>query len=440
MKINHIKISNILGIDELEFSPDGFNAITGKNGQGKTSVLEAIKAATGGGHDATLLRKGSDKGEIVLVLDNGMEITRRVTAARSTTDVKEGGKKLTKPADAIRALTDSLSVNPVEFLTSTKKDRVKVLLESMPISVDAEHLSKISGVKVANQHGLQALALVDAVRQQVFDDRTGTNRAVKEKEATINQLTLAMPDLPEGGVEGSEDELRAQLQAASETREAEEQRITSKLAGFQKTTAEAIQKLRDDAQAQIDAIKAKLDEDVQAERAKLSTIETKANQQRQINVEKFTAAAGPIRETLAVIVGNRDAAAKREQTKAVIAQMQEDLENLVADAKNQTEAITAIDTYKSELLASMPIPGLSVEDGEVYRDGVQFDRLNTAQQVEIAFQIAKLRAGELAVVCLDGLELLDSEHLAELEAQAESSGLQVFVTRVSDEEFSVNTK
>jgi hypothetical protein len=71
---------------------------------------------------------------------------------------------------------------------------------------------------------------------------------------------------------------------------------------------------------------------------------------------------------------------------------------------------------------------------------VAFDRLNTAQQVSIAFQIAKLRAGALAVCCLDGLELLDSESLGELEKQAQESGLQVFVTRVSDDDFAIETK
>jgi DNA repair exonuclease SbcCD ATPase subunit len=71
MHISKVKITNILGIDELEFQPGQFNAFTGGNGSGKTSALEAIKAALKGGHDATLLRNGADKGEVVLVLDDG---------------------------------------------------------------------------------------------------------------------------------------------------------------------------------------------------------------------------------------------------------------------------------------------------------------------------------------------------------------------------------
>ena len=57
MRISHLKISNILGIDELEFDAGKFNEVSGPNGAGKTSVLEAVKAALGQGHDATLLRK-----------------------------------------------------------------------------------------------------------------------------------------------------------------------------------------------------------------------------------------------------------------------------------------------------------------------------------------------------------------------------------------------
>jgi thymidine kinase len=79
-------------------------------------------------------------------------------------------------------------------------------------------------------------------------------------------------------------------------------------------------------------------------------------------------------------------------------------------------------------------------DGEVYRKGVPFDRLNTAQRVGIAFEIAKLRAGELKAVCLDGCELLDEEHLKELERNADESGIQVFITRVTGKEFAVETK
>lgn len=438
MKISHIKISNILGIDSLEFSPEGFTAITGPNGAGKTSILEAIKSATGQGHDATLLRKGAEKGEIVLVLDDGTEIQQRVTASRTTRDVVRDGKKLTKPGDTIKALTDALSVNPVEFLTARKQDRVKVLLESMPIKVDAEHLSKISGIPVQASEA-HALHVIEMVRQTVYDDRTGTNRAVKEKDATINQLRIAMPDAP-GGVEGDEDELRAKLDEAKTARDGEVKRIDDKLAGIKVEHANKIAAMRAEAAAKIEAINAELAKAIEAERASLADTEAKAGRVRQKALDTFTASAQPLQAAIASIAANRDAAAKRKATQDTITKMEVELADLRQDAERQTKALEAIDQYKSDLLASLPIPGVEVRDGEIYRDGVPFDRLNTAQRVGIAFEIAKLRAGDLRLICLDGMELLDDDSLAELRSQAEAGDVQVFITRVQSNEFSVQTE
>ncbi|MGL4458723.1 MAG: AAA family ATPase, partial [Plesiomonas shigelloides] len=145
MRIAHVKISNILGIAELEFTPEGFNEISGPNGTGKTSVLEAIKAVLTTGHDATLLRNGADKGEAILVLDDGTEISKTVTADRSSNSIRREGKKVPRPAEAIKALTDLYSANPIEFLRARKQDRVKVLLETMPLEADVEKLEEITG-------------------------------------------------------------------------------------------------------------------------------------------------------------------------------------------------------------------------------------------------------------------------------------------------------
>lgn len=70
MQISKVQISNILGIQELEFEPGGFTEVSGRNGEGKTSVLEAIKAAIQpAGHDATLLRKGNRQSRAAAAVD-----------------------------------------------------------------------------------------------------------------------------------------------------------------------------------------------------------------------------------------------------------------------------------------------------------------------------------------------------------------------------------
>lgn len=438
MKISHIKISNILGLDELEFSPEGFTQISGPNGTGKTSVLEAIKSVMQSGHDATLLRNGAEKGEVVLVLDDGMELSKNVTAANSTTSVRRDGKKITRPAEAIKALTDSLSVNPVEFLLAPKKDRVKALLEAMPLEADTTHLAELAGFPVKAQPGLHALHVIGMVHQQVYDERTGTNRAVREKDATIKQLEAAVPPAPQG-VEGSEDELEAAIGEAAAARDTTMGKIDTKLAGLRAEAQSKIDAIRAKAQADIDAIKAKSTEDIDAAKAAQAEQEAKANAARTNAQDKCAAAVNPLRQQLAIIRNDREASGRRQQTLDTIATLRTELETLTAQATQQTAALQAIEDYKSQLLNSLPIPGLEVIDGEIYRNGIQFDRLNTAQQVDVAVEIAKLRAADLGVICVDRIECLDSDSLEAFKAAALESNLQLFVTRVADEGFSIET-
>lgn len=428
MKINHISIRNILGITELEFTPEGFTTIQGPNGVGKTSVLEAIKSVLSQGHDATLLRKGAEKGEVVLVLDDGTELSKTVTPATSTTAVRRDGKKVARPAEAIKALTDVFSVNPIDFLLAPKKERVRVLLEAMPLEADTEHLAEIAGVQVRAQPGLHALHVINQVHQQVYDERTGTNRAVREKQSTINQLEAAVPPSP-SGVQGDEEDLQAALSAAADNREDTLGRIATKL-----------ESLRNKAQADIDAIRADAQQRIDAVKAALAEQETKAGAAREKALAAYSQAAAPLQAELTTISRDREAAGRRKQTLETIANLRTELGALQAEAERQTQALAAIDAYKSDLLASLPIPGLEVRDGEILRNGVPFDRLNTAQQVEVAVEVAKLRAADLGVVCVDRIECLDSATLDAFRASALQSGLQLFVTKVSDEDFSIETQ
>jgi len=461
LSISHLKISNILGIDELEFSPEGFNEIRGKNGAGKTSVLEAIKAATGQGHDATLLRTGATEGEVVLVLDDGVEIKKRVTETRSVTKVTGAdGKQVTKPAEFMKSLVDSLSVNPVAFLSAQPKDRVKVLLEAMPIEVDAERLEQMSGIPPILDGSIHGLAIIDEIRARVYSDRTGTNRAVKEKDNTVNQLQLAMPEVP-GGAEGNEDELRAQVEAATLAKDNELNRVRDKLDGIKAENQKQIDTIRAESQAKVDEVRAEVQRQIDEIKAKglvdaeeltstsnaaIEAIQTKeretermAGLQREKTIKTHTDTVGPINQTLESIRTNRSAHARREQALATIKQMEKELEDLKKDADDQTKSLEQIDAYKLELLESLPIPGVEIRDGEIYRGGVVFDRLNTAQQVEIAVEIAKLRAGELGVCCVDRLECLDPEAFIAFREQVLESGMQLFVTTVNGENFNVQT-
>lgn len=424
LKVAHVRISNILGIEELEFAPGGFTEVTGGNGAGKTSTIEALRAALKGGHDGTLLRHGAEKGEIVLVLDDGTQIKKAITADKTDVKVLRDEKLLSRPAEAIKALHDVLSVNPVEFLRAPEKSRVDALLQVMPIRADHDRVEQIVQRTLDERTArLDGINMIEAVKKDVFDDRTGINRAARDKEGTVNQLRATLPDVV-ADAPVTDAGLLAKLDEIDGERDAEVKRIGDKLAGLKAASEERVAGMR--------ASIAEIERHIQAEQTAFAEIKSKAASAeadaRATHAEKRAGVEAQVKQ----IEEAQKAAARFEQTRETIARMGDELERLKADSLARTAALEALDAYKAELLASLPIPGLEVIEGKLYRHGIPFDRLNTSQQVEIAVEIAKLRAGELGLICVDGLELLDAEHYDAFRLHAEASGLQMIVSRVGE--------
>ena len=77
MKITKIKIRNLFGIKETEL--DGKSVeLSGNNGLGKTSVIDAIKYALTNDSDKDyIIKNGESEGEILVETDTGFYITVR---------------------------------------------------------------------------------------------------------------------------------------------------------------------------------------------------------------------------------------------------------------------------------------------------------------------------------------------------------------------------
>src|SRR5438874_2068433 len=90
MKIISLVAENIKKLRAVEITPDGeIVTISGRNGQGKTSVLDSIWwALTGTKHiQGEPIRKGETKARIKLDL-GGLVVERKFTAAGSTLSVE----------------------------------------------------------------------------------------------------------------------------------------------------------------------------------------------------------------------------------------------------------------------------------------------------------------------------------------------------------------
>lgn len=419
MRIVKIQIDNILGLEHLDIAPGALTVVEGANGTGKTSVLEAIKAGLGGGRDATLLRRGAKEGQVVLLLDDGTEITKRVKEDGATTAVVKHPTfgAIAKPQSYLDKLADALSVNPIAFLAAPPAKRAAWLLEVLPSKVTDEDLSKagVTALPPASADGLQR---IEAARKAAYDERTGVNRTAKEKKATIAQLEAALP--PDSGVDPRQEATTAEQDASKLNRE-----LGARLDKARSDEAQDTATVNAETDAAIRKLEAQRAQDLAAIRAKATAQRDEAAAEIQPKIDEATARAAAARTR-----AERYAADQRSRT--FINDHKEAVAALEENAGHLTATLEKLDTLKATALANLPIKGVEVRDGEVYVEDIPFDRVNRARQIRVALNVARLRAGQLGLVCVDGLEALDAETFAQFEKAAEKSGLQFVVNRVTE--------
>lgn len=450
MKVSKISIKNILGIEELEINPGFITEVSGANGSGKTSCLEAIRCVLSGGHDGTLLRKGAKAGEAVLILEDGTEIRKRVTDDRSEVSVTHPQfGKISKPAAYIKKLADALSLNPVRFLTAPKKERTDLLLQAIPMKVTAADLlfvpmAALNGVDL-DGHALEVLG---AAGKAVYDLRTGVNRTATDKKATIRQMSETLPpEAPEGNWNDV-------LTAANEEWRQLHKATRSKLEAIERAMQQVKEAATDESNAHIERVKAELEAAIEKLRAAAQAEIDQTRQGRQEACDKAEAEAkaqiaaeeaifrpkeAELKERIGHAKAMLEQQAQTAKAREFIAQLSDEAARLEEESARLTEALGKLDSLKGNLLAELPIKGLSVQDGDILIDGIPFDRVNTARKVKVAIQVARLRAVELGLVAVDGLECLDNATFEAFQREAQASGLQFVISRVSDSPLTITT-
>ena len=451
MKIRTIKINGFMGIDDLEIQPGALTIIQGRNGSGKTSVIEALKATLGSGHDPSVVRIGADAAIAQIDLDDGTTIRMRVTAKATTRDIRdEKGRKITRSAEYIRSITDALSVDPIAFITAKPADQLTAFLEAVPLRLEAQALSflpakVLTGISL-DRHALEVLALLD---RDLRADRQEINRVAREKEATAKQLAETLPPEAPDGTNWSEELARLTKEYLA-LREATSEWKTRILAD-ERGNADAVkqtfhqerEKIRAGLESAIAVLRSNADAAIkkreEARDERLSVIATERdNRMRNLEI-KYT----PRQQELTLAQARAQelvtAQAKSEKTREFIISQERDAGAAREQSDAVTQSIGKIEALKRSLLREMPIPGIEVKDGVLLVDGVPFARVNLARQIQVAIELAKLRAGELGLVVLDNLEHFDSEAFSAFRVAAQASGLQFVGARVENSDFVVNT-
>lgn len=406
MKITKIKISNFLKLKDVEFNPSETNVIVGKNKQGKTSILKAIRAAFTGDADSSSIRLGENKAEIVIDMED-LEIKRSITEKGTNLKVSnKEGMVYPAPQKFLDGILGTFSFNPIEFFDKKAADRKKYLLNAIKLTITPEELEAYTGQKLAGiDYDLHALEVVEMARKFYYDQRTAANSEVTKKENALKDLSAKIPD----GFDPksvSDEEIQKLRDAISKDEQEAIRADENRKAIVALQTREA--KLKEE-------LKQVQDEILERSQAKFDYSDPMALQ--------------AAKDALASLEGKRElvfTAKRAEEVRGELTTAMEDAQRLDGIVKKLTKEVPE-DLIKK---AQLPVEGLTIEGDDILINGVSLDNLSSSEQLKFGLEIVRALNGEFKVICVDGIESLDKESFEFFLKEAENDDYQYFVTRV----------
>lgn len=391
MKILSLQAENIKRIKAVEITPQSaIVQITGKNMQGKSSVLDAIEMALGGGKmPKAPIRKGATTAKISLDLGT-IKVTRKFTETATTLVVEsDKGARFPSPQRMLDDLIGAISFDPLGFARMEPKAQFDTLRKVASVDVDIEALAG----KNAHDYEERTAANKEAKAARIQADAIILPEGLADKPADLDALLSQMQDA-------------ARLNGEIETRRANRESVANKVAALR---AEA---------DQMEA-KAKETRDKAAElEEKLATAEALPE---PLDVDALRKAIDEARATNTALQSR-----KRKDELVGTAERAEE------KAKALTEAIEARDKAKADAIAAakMPIPDITLGDGQVIYKGLPFDQASSAEQLRVSVSIAMAANPELRVLRIKEGGLLDEDGMKLLTEMAETGDYQVWIETV----------
>ncbi len=388
VKITQFEAENVKRIKANTLTPasNGLTIIGGRNNQGKTSVLDAIAWALGGDRyrPSQAQRDGSVlPPRLKVKLSNGIVVER----SGKNSDLKvtdETGRRAGQ--QLLNTFVEQLALDMPKFMAATGKDKAATLLRVIGLEDQVEALER--------------------QETDLYNRRRAIGQIADQKTKYAKEI-VGYPDAPLKLVSAYD---LIQRQQDILARNGDNQRKRQRAAQLE-AQKQSLRRQLDDLQAQYE--KVCNDCDI-AHRDALDLLD-ESTEELEANIRDVEAINIKVR-------ANQDKARAEEEAK---------------DYRDQYNDLTAeieeVRQKKRDLLlgANLPLPGLSVENGELVYMGKPWDCMSGSDQLKISTAIVRAVKPQCGFVLLDKLEQMDAGTLQEFGAWMEAEGLQGIATRVS---------
>lgn len=416
LRIVSLAAENFKKLTAIEITPqEDVVMITGKNGAGKSSVLDCITAALKGEREIPEepIKKGADKGGIRMDLGSFQVIrnfTKKGSYLKIVKEIDGAPFEVKSPQKFLDDIVGKISFDPLEFMNLLAKDK----------KAARNTLSSLVGLDVSD---------VDAEISSVKADRQTLGKDHEQKVALLRERPfdkeIGLAEISVGGLIENyqkvmdQNALKAKRQQDVFNAAKKVEDLTGKIvAGSAKA-----QRMRDE---------------LDAYEALVKSFETDLEQAKKIvdslQEEVATMPSGDV-EVYKLEIQEAEAKNETIRKNRRAFEVSQDSDKLAEKYESMTEQIRALEKVKADRVAGckMPVEDLEIGDHGIIYKGVPLEQAGDGEKLVVSMAISMAMNPKLKVLRIKDGSLLDSKNLEIIRNMVKDNGFQVWIEKVAED-------
>jgi DNA repair exonuclease SbcCD ATPase subunit len=424
MRILGLVAENFKRLRLVEIVPKGrVVKISGANGQGKTSVIDAFRTALAGKKRTQEMpvRKGAGNAKIRMLLGGEKVewVVKRTIAPNGTQQLTvESGKGVVqgRPQELLDALQGEICMDPTEFVRMKPKEQAEILRRIVKLYVDVEAINN------ANDEDFKERTAIGRDVKQIEGELAGMNKqeglpAEKVDDGALLEAINGATQKNQAAMLVAAAKNKAKSVWETEVREVENSRTRL---SEQETRIHDLKESLRKATDQLENLK-----------------EDGAEQMAAMNAAKAEYELAPVGEYVDTMELTAQLQSAQLVNREIDKRVRYDAVRVKLDGKRReydtlTRAMEDRTEKKRQALntAKMPVEGLTFDENQVLFRGVPLEQMGEAEQILICTRIAMSENPKLRVLPILHGESMDDAMLVKLEEIAEEMDFQILMSLV----------